>query len=133
MSANRMTLNERLMYSTVRIHGRGEAGEEVGGTGFFVSHPCASGVRVRMLVTNRHVVGALVRGALHLHRPRAAAEGGRLPPAASVPVQLEDFGRDWVAHPDPGIDLCALPYGVVDHALRAAAGRSTRRSSSPAR
>ena len=27
MSANRMTLNERLMYSTVRIHGRGEAGE----------------------------------------------------------------------------------------------------------
>src|SRR5262245_1037349 len=115
-----MTLNERLMYSTVRIHGRGEAGEEVGGTGFFVSHPCASGARVRMLVTNRHVVGALVRGALHLHRPRAAAEGGRLPPAASVPVQLEDFGRDWVAHPDPGIDLCALPYGVVDDALRAA-------------
>jgi hypothetical protein len=51
VSANRMTLNERLMYSTVRIHGRGEAGEEVGGTGFFVSHPCASGVRVRMLVT----------------------------------------------------------------------------------
>src|SRR3954447_8235758 len=86
-----MTLNERLMYSTVRIHGRGEAGEEAGGTGFFVSHPCASGVRVRMLVTNRHVVGALVRGALHLHRPRAAAEGGRLPPAASVPVQLEDI------------------------------------------
>jgi hypothetical protein len=120
VSANRMTLNERLMYSTVRIHGRGEAGEEVGGTGFFVSHPCASGVRVRMLVTNRHVVGALVCGALHLHRPRAAAEGGRLPPAASVPVRLEDFGRDWVAHPDPGIDLCALPYGVVDGALRAA-------------
>src|SRR3954468_7677818 len=108
-----MTLNERLMYSTVRIHGRGEAGEEVGGTG-------SSGVRVRLLVTNRHVVGALVRGALHLHRPRAAAEGGRLPPAASVPVQLEDFGRDWVAHPDPGIDLCALPYDVVDNALRAA-------------
>jgi hypothetical protein len=37
-----------------------------------------------------------------------------------VPVQLEDFGRDWVAHPDPGVDLCALPYGVVDDALRAA-------------
>ena len=34
-------------------------------------------------------------------------------------MQLEDFGRDQVAHPDPGIDLCALPYSVVDDALRA--------------
>jgi hypothetical protein len=43
---------------------------------------------------------------------------------ASVPAQLEDFDRDWVAHPEPGIDLCALPCGVVDDALRAA-GRET--------
>jgi hypothetical protein len=45
-----MTINERMMYSTVRIEGRLASGEAIAGTGFFLSHTTPAGARVRMLV-----------------------------------------------------------------------------------
>jgi hypothetical protein len=115
-----MTINERMMYSTVRIEGRLASGEGIAGTGFFLSHTTPAGARVRMLVSSPHVVRGVERGTLHLHRPRATTERGQVIPTSSVPVEVADFEPRWVPHPDPGVDLCALPYGDVHAAVQAA-------------
>ncbi|HEX4612933.1 MAG TPA: hypothetical protein VH092_32385 [Urbifossiella sp.] len=114
-----MTINERMMYSTVRIEGRLASGEGVGGTSFFLSHPAADESKVRMLVTTRRVVRGLGKGTLHLHRPRVATDRGQVVSAGSAPVEIDDFESRWVPHPDPDVDLCALPYGAIHAAIRA--------------
>jgi hypothetical protein len=114
-----MTINERMMYSTVRIEGRLATGEDVAGTGFFLSHTTPAGSKVRMLVSNPHVVRGVRRGMLHLHRPRATTTRGQVIPTSSVPAAVDDFEPRWVPHPDPVVDLCALPYDVVHAAVRA--------------
>lgn len=114
-----MTINERMMYSTVRIEGRLATGEGIAGTGFFLSHTTPAGAKVRMLVSTAHVVRGVERGTLHLHRPRATTGHGQVIPTSSVPVEVGDFEPRWVPHPDPRVDLCALPYGVVHAAIQA--------------
>ena len=120
MDVKPMTINERMMYSAVRIEGRRGAGGEACGTGFFLSHQIEEGPKVRMLVSTRRVVEGLGRGTLHLHRPRATTGHGQVVPTESVPVEVDDFWPRWVPHPDPDVGLCALPYDVVHAAVRSA-------------
>ena len=120
MRSKPITINERIMYSTVRIEGRRAGGAASGGTGFFLSHSSAAGAKVQMLVSNRHVVGGLETGTLHLHRPRATTERGQVVPVGSVPLEIDGFEPRWVPHPDPAVGLRALPYEDVHAAIQTA-------------
>lgn len=114
-----MTINERMMYSTVRVEGRLASGEEIAGTGFLLSHTTQAGVKVRMLVSNPHVVRGVGRGTIHFHRPRSTSGHGQVIPTSSVPVEVDNFESQWVHHPDPEVDLCALPYDAIHAAVQA--------------
>ncbi|QJW98728.1 S1 family peptidase [Frigoriglobus tundricola] len=116
--AKPMTINERMMYSTVRIAGQLATGEEISGTSFFLAHRFEDNSKVRMLVSNRHVVGGVNKGTLYVHRPRRVTASGQVVSAGSVPLEIDDFESKWVPHPNPDVDLCALPYDVVHAAIQ---------------
>ena len=103
-----VTATEHMMYATARIVGLNAAGNAFRtGTGFFYELPVAADDdrRVPILVTNKHVVEGVAKAQFVIH---TNSTGGQKPDGkATVVSQLSD----WVPHPDPKIDLCALPVG----------------------
>jgi hypothetical protein len=43
---------------------------------------------------------------------------GRVVATGAVPLDIDDFESKWVPHPNPDVDLCALPYDVVHDAIQ---------------
>lgn len=100
-----LTASERLAHSTVRMEcdtpdGRGT------GTGFFFRCLNEGSRFVPVIVTNKHVVAAATIGRFHL--TLADAEGDpRI--GSHIRIELPDFQRRWIDHPDPTVDLCVMP------------------------
>jgi hypothetical protein len=105
-----MTVTEQMMYSTARIVGinvRGAAFKT--GTGFFYQFPVAAGDNrnVPILVTNKHVIDGVTHADFVIH---TNSTGGKKPDG-KAPVRSQFC--DWVHHPNPKVDLCAIPVGGV--------------------
>jgi hypothetical protein len=105
--------SEQMLYATARITGILDQGFQRG-TGFFYSVTSGS-QNIILLVTNNHVV----RGAkttsfrLHTKSSSSASPDGHL----EVPAPGDGAGA-WVSHPDPNVDLCALPIGPILNSAR---------------
>ena len=97
---------EQLMFATVRIET--ESGV---GTGFMFRFKVDDEKSIPVVVTCRHVVeGATrVRFKVHLARPTDP----KTPSGESQYVELDNFAQRWVPHPDPKIDLCAVPLAPL--------------------
>lgn len=98
-----ISTSEKLLYSTARIVGLNAEGQPFKtGTGFFYSFDNES---KRVFVTNKHVIEGTVatQFVVHASLPNATKPTDNLP--AVVPSSA------WMSHPNPKIDLCAIPFG----------------------
>lgn len=112
MSPNPQTRAEKLMYSTVRLECVDGAGQESFGTGFFFTLRLQDGSTRRFVVTNKHVVEGVVTARLNLHE--ADAQSAQLAPSGAwFTVEIDNFESRWTDHPNPDIDLCAMPAEVM--------------------
>jgi hypothetical protein len=102
-----VTATEQMMYSTARIVGMNAAGAQFKtGTGFFYMFPFADG-HIPILVTNKHVIDGVTHADFVIHTN--SADGKK--PDGKVRARSQ-FG-EWIYHPNPKIDLCAVPVGPL--------------------
>lgn len=101
---------EQLIHSTVRIVCENYKGKASSGTGFIFYFCEADGQSVPCVVTNKHVVAGGSRGIFNL-----TLKGDDQKPKLGEheEVILEDLQRYCIAHPDPNIDLVAIPIGPI--------------------
>jgi hypothetical protein len=103
-----VTATENMMYSTARIVGLDAAGKEIQfGTGFFYQFPVAENDdrTIPVLITNNHVINGASRIGFVVH---TVSDGGKKPDG-NIPVLSEM--HEWIRHPNPKIDLCAVSIG----------------------
>lgn len=99
-------LTEQLMFATVRIETESSVG-----TGFTFRFSVDAGKGIPVVVTCRHVVGAATWGRFKVHL--ASPADPRAPSDKSHLVELDNFATRWVPHPNPKIDLCAMPLAPL--------------------
>jgi hypothetical protein len=107
------TATEHMMYCTARIVGLDAKGVPFQtGTGFFYQAPLDQGDPsqvVPILVTNKHVIARTDQTEFVLHT--SSNQGSKPDGKQAVRVR----SGDWIPHPTPNIDLCALPVaGIID-------------------
>jgi hypothetical protein len=108
------SVTEQMMYATVRILGQISGTTNVkAGTGFFYNLPTIGGQFVPVLVTNKHVIDETSSLEFIVH---ASTVIGAAKPDTNAGVK--SVQADWVLHPNPKIDLCALPFGGVANTMR---------------
>ena len=104
------TVTEQMMYCTARIVGLNASGTAFKTvTGFFYQFPVAASDNrnIPILVTNKHVIEGVVQVEFVIH---TNSSGG---PKPDGKTGVRSLFSDWVPHPNPRVDLCALPVGGV--------------------
>jgi hypothetical protein len=112
------SIAERLIYSTVRI--TAQNGTSLSrGTGFFFNFPLKDeGMVVPVIITNKHVVQGTTSQNFLLKIFDPAK--GEKSPSSNFTVNLQaTLGQGWFEHPDPEVDLCALPIAEIQKAVPA--------------
>ncbi|MGL3710673.1 S1 family peptidase [Leptospirillum ferriphilum] len=111
---------EKLAKSTVRIECDLPNGMKSVGTGFFYSLDRNGDQHVPVIITNRHVIAGSSKGRFLL----TLQDGSGSPLIGShEEFALDSFESRWLPHPDPDIDLCALPIAPL---LKEAQNRNVR-------
>ena len=105
-----LTAVEQLAYTTVRIETELEDGGVGTGTGFFYSLDPEGDEHIPVIFTNRHVVKSAKRGMLRL---TLTDQNGNPDPSNHFVFQIDEFQRYWTPHPDPKVDLCAMPIAPL--------------------
>jgi len=103
---------DQLPYSTVRIVGRGPDGDSVG-TAFFFDFKTTDDKIVLCLISNKHVVKGCTTGEFFVHTAKQDSNGELIGIGVSIPIALSGFESLWIGHPDPLVDLCAMPFGPL--------------------
>lgn len=105
-----LTLVEQVAHSNVRIECDRTDGGTVTGTGFFYSLNKEGGSHVPVIVTNRHVIDGSTKGrfVMTLQDVGGGPAMGRV-----LRFELPDFQLRWRPHPDPSVDLCAMPIAPL--------------------
>ena len=98
-------VSNELLYTTTRIASESKGKPSQVGTGFFFRFASGDAV-VPVLVTNRHVVEEASSATIWMHRTPPADKNTLV----DIPLALKVvFGDMWTNHPDPDVDLCAMP------------------------
>jgi hypothetical protein len=109
------------MFATLRVETRTREGHLGVGTAFFFETELAHDRVLQLLVTNRHVVSGAVTATLRFHLARSRDDF--VPSGETFTLAIGEpqvpFASLWVPHPDPSIDLCALPLSGLFGHLRA--------------
>ena len=106
------SISEQLAYSTVRIECKSADGKRGTGTGFFFTFLQTKDSSVPTIITNKHVVRNAVTGTFHL----TVVDGNGLPIVGAnsfKSIQLDNFEKRWIPHPDDKIDLAAMPIAPL--------------------
>jgi hypothetical protein len=109
-----LSIFESLSLGTIRIECTLKDGARSSGTGFFVKFVEQGDTFVPAIVTNKHVVAGSETGFLHF---TLSGEGGRPNHDSHHIFEIADFQKPWLGHPDPDIDLCAMPINVFVNEL----------------
>ena len=106
---------DELSYSTIRLRCARDDGSISVGTGFAMAFKADNekGKMIPVLLTNRHVVRHSVKVSFVL----TEMVNGK-PAAGRFPLELPIPESGWKMHPDPDVDLCALPIGMLLNALK---------------
>lgn len=104
--APNLTVSEQLAYSTVRVEAEDASGDLATGTGFFFKCVDDGQQHVPVIVTNKHVIAGSQKGRFHL--TVRGSDGGPVP-MKHIQLELEGFEKRWIHHPDPAVDLAAMP------------------------
>lgn len=93
---------------TTRIDSTNADGKVSCGTGFFLNIHQDNDSSTPILITNKHVVKDTVQWRIRINQDRSA--NPLLSPYVTV-----DRREAWVMHPEPDVDLCAIPMrGILD-------------------
>jgi len=102
---NNLSLTEQLAYSTIRIEVSN--GKESGvGTGFFFRFLEKDTLNVPAIVTNKHVVRGMTKGAFIFS---SVNKDGTPNNKKHIPVVLDNFEKLWIMDPNPNVDLAIMP------------------------
>lgn len=115
-----LTPAEQLCYSTVRLTSRYQDGTTGTGSGYFYQFLQQGQQCVPAIVTNKHVVDGAVEGIFNFSLAGAHGEPVH---GSHIPIILNGFSERWIRHPDPDVDLCAMPIAPLLHEAQAK-GRS---------
>ena len=103
-----LTVTELLSYGTVRIECTDINNQETAGTGYVVEFEKDgdTNTSITALITNKSVIKGAEKGRLVFTQE---TEDGAPDDRNHHKVSLSQFEKKWVMHPDPTVDLCALP------------------------
>jgi hypothetical protein len=100
---------ELLAHTTVRIECQLSGGLGTG-TGFFYSLNRETNQHVPVIVTNKHVVDGAAKGRFILTLQNSIGEPDV---GMNHGFELDNFQSFWRPHPDPSVDLCAMPIAPL--------------------
>jgi hypothetical protein len=103
------TLSENLLFTTVRIETELSNGTKGTGTGFFFDFRINDKQALPVIITNKHVVKDAVVGRFQLHT-RNTDQTSFTPSGKFFTVNLDNFEKRWIAHPNSDVDLCAMLF-----------------------
>ena len=104
------SISDFFSYSTIRIECVTSKGQSSTGTGFFFNF-CKKGQTVcPAIVTNKHVIKDAVSCVLTFS---LADNLGNPIDVLHHKVSIPDFEKPWKLHPNPNVDLCALPIANI--------------------
>jgi hypothetical protein len=107
-------LSEEMGFTTVRLEGHSTGGGVSTGTGFLYCVAAGPGRETVAIVTNKHVFATAAT--LEFHVCVADASGDPIS-GRYYTLQLSELQNAIISHPNPDIDLCALPCaGMIAHA-----------------
>lgn len=103
-----LSISEQLTYSTVRIECELKNGGIGTGTGFFFRFLESEDKKshVPVVITNKHVIKDAAKGRLIITKANDKNEPLN---KEHFTVQFDNFESFWRHHPDPEVDLCAMP------------------------
>ena len=99
-----------LIHSTVRILCIDKDGEQSSGTGYIFNFCEHEGNAIPCVITNKHVINGAVRGVFHLTLRK---EDGSPDLGNHEQIVVEGLEKLCLHHPNPAIDLAALPIGAI--------------------
>lgn len=101
------TISEQLIFSTVRIEIELSNGKIGTGTGFFFNFKIEGEKIIPVIITNKHVVKDAIKGRFSLHEGEII-DSVVVPNGKFIPVELDNFEKRWISHPNEEVDLCAM-------------------------
>ncbi|ETA66613.1 hypothetical protein MettiDRAFT_0010 [Methanolobus tindarius DSM 2278] len=99
-----MKLTDLLVHSTVKIETICSDDSTYSGTGFFFQFSI-DGQFVPVIITNKHVIEDSIKGYIHLTKKDRS---GKPIISQHERIEIDNFERFWIPHPDQNIDLCML-------------------------
>lgn len=105
-----LSLSEQLLYSTVRIETILKNGGISTGTGFFYRFADSGAEHIPAIVTNKHVIRGADKGKFVLTK---RSEDGSPIVSEHFTIELSNFEDRWIQHPNPEVDLCAMPIAPL--------------------
>lgn len=102
-----LSIAEQLLYSTVKLTASVGGNVLSYGTGFFIRLVIDNDHSAPIIVTNKHVVANCDRITAMLH-----LSNGNEPAGTFAPAHI-GIGPNVIHHPDPTVDLCAIPIADI--------------------
>ncbi|MBE3095882.1 MAG: trypsin-like peptidase domain-containing protein [Planctomycetes bacterium] len=103
------SLAEQLFFTTVRIDTIAQSGAPGSGTGFFFAYK-AGEVNYPFVVTNKHVVMGMLKGALSLLQ----SQGQHPKLGHGFRLAIDSWQDAWFGHPSPDIDIAICPFAQLE-------------------
>ncbi len=110
-----LTIVDQLAYSTVRIETELLDGRIGTGTGFFYALDRQEDRRIPVIITNKHVIKDARIGKFRL---TLKDQNGNPDINNHSLFHIDNFEQRWKPHPDPEVDLCAMPIAPLVNAVR---------------
>ena len=105
-----LSIFEKLSLSTIRIECKLVNGAVSSGTGFFVKFVDQGDTFVPAIVTNKHVMEGAENGFLLF---TLSDKHGNPTHDHHHKFEITNFQKPWLNHPDPAVDLCAMPINTL--------------------
>jgi len=105
-----LSVYEKLSLSTIRLESSLGNGATSSGTGFFAKFIDQGDTYVAAIVTNKHVVKDAIEGALIFKQSDLQ---GNPVHGRHHRFTIANFSQPWLDHPDPEVDLCAMPINAL--------------------
>jgi len=105
-----LTPSEYVIHCTVRIECVLKDGNSSSGTGFYYQMFQTANSFIPVIVTNKHVVKDSTIGRFHI---TLASEDGTPKYGSHIQIELDDFEKRWIGHPDPNVDLAVTLCGPI--------------------
>ncbi len=106
---SKLSLSEKLAYSTVRIQCKLKNGDISTGTGFFYRFAESEGTHIPAIITNKHVIKDAELGKFNLN----LSINGNTAPSTHITFSFDNFENFWICHPDNKVDLCVMPIAPL--------------------